>query len=68
MIKSERELVTPPLDGLILPGVTRLSLLELAREWKEFHVTERNITMAEIVEAHAENRVRIDFKYSLLIF
>nr|CAG4636133.1 EOG090X051P [Eubosmina coregoni]SVE69767.1 EOG090X051P [Eubosmina coregoni] len=55
--KGERELVTPPLDGLILPGVTRLSLLELAREWKEFHVTERNITMAEIVEAHAENRL-----------
>ncbi|XP_058280315.1 branched-chain-amino-acid aminotransferase, mitochondrial-like isoform X2 [Hirundo rustica] len=27
------ELVTPPLDGLILPGVTRQSLLELARQW-----------------------------------
>ncbi|XP_053824347.1 branched-chain-amino-acid aminotransferase, mitochondrial isoform X1 [Vidua chalybeata] len=26
------ELVTPPLDGLILPGVTRQSLLELARQ------------------------------------
>ncbi|XP_049648681.1 LOW QUALITY PROTEIN: branched-chain-amino-acid aminotransferase, mitochondrial-like [Accipiter gentilis] len=30
---GEPELVTPPLDGLILPGVTRRSLLELAREW-----------------------------------
>jgi branched-chain amino acid aminotransferase len=49
--------VTPPLEGLILPGVTRLSLLELAREWKEFRVVERTITMAEVVEAHAENRV-----------
>ncbi|XP_074427600.1 branched-chain-amino-acid aminotransferase, mitochondrial isoform X2 [Larus michahellis] len=29
---GELELVTPPLDGLILPGVTRQSLLELARE------------------------------------
>jgi len=29
----EKELVTPPLDGVILPGVTRQSLLDLAREW-----------------------------------
>lgn len=54
---GERELVTPPLDGLILPGVTRLSLLELAREWKEFKVTERSINMAEVVEAHKEKRL-----------
>ena len=54
----ERELITPPLNGLILPGVTRLSLLELAREWKEFVVTERTINMAEIVEAAAEKRVK----------
>ena len=30
---AEEELVTPPLNGLILPGVTRKSILELAREW-----------------------------------
>jgi branched-subunit amino acid aminotransferase/4-amino-4-deoxychorismate lyase len=30
----EKELITPSLDsGLILPGVTRRSLLELARKW-----------------------------------
>jgi branched-chain amino acid aminotransferase len=51
--------VTPPLDGLILPGVTRLSLLELAREWKEFRVVERTVTMAEVIQAHEENRVRL---------
>ncbi|GLD74110.1 branched-chain-amino-acid aminotransferase, cytosolic-like isoform X1 [Lates japonicus] len=39
--KGERELVTPPLDGIILPGVTRQSLLDLARTWGEFKVTER---------------------------
>lgn len=27
------ELVTPPLDGVILPGVVRQSLLDLARTW-----------------------------------
>ncbi|TRY87807.1 hypothetical protein DNTS_015712 [Danionella cerebrum] len=30
---GEKELLTPPLDGVILPGVTRQSLLDLAREW-----------------------------------
>lgn len=32
-LHSERELLTPPLDGMILPGVTRQSLLDLARMW-----------------------------------
>lgn len=27
------ELATPPLDGLILPGVTRQSILEITRKW-----------------------------------
>lgn len=44
------ELVTPTLDsGLILPGVTRRSVLELAREWNEFDVSERKLTMKEIL-------------------
>ncbi|KAF4524679.1 hypothetical protein B566_EDAN009523 [Ephemera danica] len=38
---GERELITPPLDGLILPGITRQSIIELALEWNEFKVTER---------------------------
>jgi branched-chain amino acid aminotransferase len=32
------ELITPPLDGTILPGVTRDSIIELYREKKEFNV------------------------------
>ena len=32
-VHVEKELVTPPLDGIILPGVTRQSLLDLAQEW-----------------------------------
>lgn len=55
--QGEKELVTPPLDGTILPGVTRSSVLELAREWKEFKVSERNITMPQIVKAREENRL-----------
>jgi branched-chain amino acid aminotransferase len=30
---SASELITPPLNGLILPGVTRQSILDLANTW-----------------------------------
>ena len=43
--------------GLVLPGVTRSSMLELAREWNEFKVSERTITMAHVQKASEENRV-----------
>ena len=45
---GSRELVTPPLDGTILPGVTRDSILQLARVWGEFEVTERQLSIREI--------------------
>lgn len=57
---GQRELVTAPLDGTILDGVTRDSVLALARErlgpegWK---ITERKFTMKEIYEASIEGRL-----------
>ncbi|CAL8328810.1 unnamed protein product [Boreogadus saida] len=51
------ELATPPLDGLILPGVTRQSILELAREWGVCQVTERVLTMAELLQGLQDGRV-----------
>lgn len=52
------ELVTAPLSrGDILPGVTRRSVLELAREWGDYEVSERNITMSEVVAAVDEGRI-----------
>ncbi len=54
---GEKELVTPPLDGTILPGVTRDSILQMAREWNEFKVVERPINMVEIREAVNEGRL-----------
>ena len=55
---QRRELVTPPLTrGDILPGVTRQSILELARSWGEFDVSERFPTMPEIREAAEEGRL-----------
>ena len=40
--KGETELITPPLDGSILPGITRSSILTLMKELGEFKVTQRN--------------------------
>ncbi|KAM8927743.1 branched-chain-amino-acid aminotransferase, cytosolic-like [Pelodytes ibericus] len=56
--QGENELLTPPLSGLILPGVTRQSLLELARQWGEFKVSERTITMPDLIKGLQENRVK----------
>lgn len=38
---GEDELITPPLDGTILPGITRDSILQLSRSLGEFKVSER---------------------------
>ncbi|KAM8845232.1 branched-chain-amino-acid aminotransferase, mitochondrial isoform 2-T2 [Spinachia spinachia] len=55
--KGEKELFTPPLDGIILPGVTRQSLLDLARNWGEFKVTERTMGMKELLGALDSGKV-----------
>jgi branched-chain amino acid aminotransferase len=51
------ELVTAPLDGTILPGVTRQSILDLARSWGEVDVSERKFNMVELAAAVREGRV-----------
>ncbi|KHJ87551.1 aminotransferase, class IV [Oesophagostomum dentatum] len=56
--EGENELITASLEtGLILPGVTRQSILEIAREMGGFKVTERDFTMNELRKAVKENRV-----------
>ena len=49
---GKKELVTPPLDGTILEGITRLSILELARERldpKEWEINERKVHIDEVI-------------------
>ncbi|XP_036373843.1 branched-chain-amino-acid aminotransferase, cytosolic [Megalops cyprinoides] len=55
---GEEELATPPLDGIILPGITRQSILELTRKWGEFKVSERYLTMMDLRRALKEDRVK----------
>jgi branched-chain amino acid aminotransferase len=62
------ELVTPPLDGMILPGVTRDSVLSIARGnavgtlrvpnlTTKLVVSERGVTMKEVFEAAQSGRL-----------
>lgn len=52
------QLLTPTLeDGVILPGVTRLSIIEIVREWGEAEVIEKMIPMREIATASDEGRL-----------
>ena len=44
------EILTPELDGTILPGITRRSVLEFCRH-KGVKITERTISISEIIEA-----------------
>ncbi|KAF2903854.1 hypothetical protein ILUMI_02313 [Ignelater luminosus] len=55
--RGERILATPPLNGLILPGVVRQSILQMAHEWGEFQIQQRTITMNEVIRLQEENRL-----------
>ena len=49
--KINGTVITPKLNGSILPGVTRNSVIELCKEWG-LPVEERKISIDEIFEAH----------------
>ena len=50
------EVVTPELNGSILPGITRDSVLALANSWG-MPTSERLITIDEVFEAHQSGRL-----------
>ena len=52
--KINGKIITPNLDGSILAGITRMSVIELLR-YKGYEVTERPISIDEIIEA-SKNR------------
>jgi len=54
---GELELVTPPLDGLILPGVTRDTVLKLARGFGDMKVSERPLRFGEVERAAESGRL-----------
>jgi len=54
------ELITAPLAGTILPGVTRDSVIQLAKSWG-VKVVERRLSMDEIMKAISDRTLREAF-------
>ncbi len=54
------DVVTPPLTGTILEGVTRDTVLQLAKDW-HIRVAEQPITITEVFEAAHNGRLREAF-------
>ena len=50
MFKIDGKIVTPMLDGSILPGVTRKSCIDILRHWG-YEVEERMLSIDELIEA-----------------
>ncbi|KPA14203.1 Branched-chain-amino-acid aminotransferase [Candidatus Magnetomorum sp. HK-1] len=51
----EDKLITPELNGSILPGITRDSVIALAKHWG-ISITERKISIEEVIEAQKQNK------------
>ena len=53
---GKKELVTPALDGSVLPGITRDSIIKLTKE-KGINVSERHISIKELINSINSNKM-----------
>ena len=51
------EVITPALNGGILPGITRDSVITLANHWN-LKITERKISIDEVISAHRDGSLQ----------
>ena len=51
------EIITPALNGSILPGLTRDSVIKLAKHWG-MKITERKISIDEVFDAHGSGKLK----------
>jgi branched-chain amino acid aminotransferase len=58
--KINGEVVTPELNGSILEGITRMSIIELLKDWG-ISVTERKISLEELYEAYEQGKLEEAF-------
>lgn len=58
--RFDDEIVTSPLTGTILPGITRDSVLTILRDWG-IKVTERKISIDEVIDGAKSNRLKEAF-------
>ena len=57
MLKLDDEVITPPLNGSILPGITRDSTIRLLQQW-QVPVSEKQISIDEVMEAGHNGRLK----------
>ena len=50
-INMKDEIVTPKLNGSILPGITRKTVIQLLKEW-DMNIVEREISVDEVIEKY----------------
>jgi len=50
------EIITPKLQGSILPGITRDSVIKLAKHWN-LKLSERRISIDELISAHGSGKL-----------
>ncbi|MBM7540809.1 branched-chain amino acid aminotransferase [Amphibacillus cookii] len=58
--KINGEIITPALNGSILPGVTRKSVIQLLKHWN-IEVSERRIALDEIIQAYQRGELEEAF-------
>lgn len=58
--KVNGEIITPELSGSILPGITRMSVIEMLKDWG-LPVTERKISIEEIYQYHHDGTLEEAF-------
>lgn len=54
------EIVTPALQGSILPGITRMSAIDLLKSWG-MSVSERRLSIQELADAYASGKLKEAF-------
>ena len=58
--KIDGKVITPSLEGSILPGITRRSVIEVLKSWN-IPVEERKISVAELIESYNNNKLEEAF-------
>ena len=56
MFKIGGKIVTPPLEGSVLPGITRDSIIHILKDWG-YEVEERRLSIHELMEAAKDGRL-----------
>lgn len=54
------EVITAPLDGSILPGITRDSVIQIVKDWG-IKMSERSLSIDEVIEAAENGRLKEAF-------